>query len=96
MELIQQYKSIDEILTHKSKLPSVSIAGPAAAILQHNTQSSPFHSPHTILTLTLSAMVCATQNVQFPDNWPYEEARQLFVEPDVTDASAMEVRSGNI
>ena len=37
VELIQQYKSIDEILKHKSKLPSVSVA----VQLQHGTPTLP-------------------------------------------------------
>ena len=33
----------------------------------------------------------ATQNVQFPENWEFEEARRLFKEPDVSDPMKLEV-----
>lgn len=31
-----------------------------------------------------------------PDDWPYEEARELFKHPDVTPASEIEVSSGGL
>jgi flap endonuclease-1 len=56
VSLIQKHKSIEEIMKHKSSLPT---------------------------------------NVQFPENWEFEEARRLFKEPDVSDPMKLEVKWSN-
>jgi len=32
-----------------------------------------------------------TKKYQIPEDWPYKEARRLFIEPEITDPESIEV-----
>jgi len=33
-----------------------------------------------------------TKKYQIPEDWPYKEARRLFIEPEITDPNTLEVK----